>query len=124
MSENELQKIRNLQIQVQRWFWLSCPWGIGVLVEMVRTVPNMVSSIIDGNTGPFPEIIPFALLFTAWWIQYETAEFKLIKMERRNFEYAKNHDGTLAVKYGIPEKFIGVFNLMHIKLRQPIDLVK
>jgi len=119
MTENDIQNIRNLQIQTRRWFWLSCPWGIGVLVEIVRTVPDVVIDIMEGKTGPFPEIIPFAVLFTAWWIQYEIAERTLIKMEQQNFEHSKNNGHELAVKYGLPEKFIARVNLMHIKLRQP-----
>ena len=118
MPENRLVEIGKLQKKVQRWFWLSCPWGAGVLAETIRTGPQVVNYFTEGKTGPFPNTLPFALLFAAWWILYERAELRLINLERKNFAFAQTH-GRLAVQYGFPERFIEKINLMHIKLRQP-----
>lgn len=124
MSENRLQKIKDLQRQVGWWFWLSVPWGIAALVEIGTTIPKVFGNILDGKNGPFPELVPFLLYFALFLVQYETAEHKLIGMEWRNFSYAKDNGEILPVKYRLPEKFIAKINLMHIKLRQPINTEK
>lgn len=78
----------------------------------MRTVPGVISKLLEEKPGPFPELLPFLAFFLVWWIQYEITEHKLIDLERKNFA------AGLPVKYGFPEKFISKINLMNIKLRK------
>lgn len=115
MGENRLHEIKKLQGEVHRWFWSSCPWGIGVLVEMVRVVPGVAYNVLEGKNVSYPELTPALIFFVSWWVQYEIAEHKLLDMERRNFAYS--NDRGHGIRYGFPERFIEKINLMRIKLR-------